>query len=304
MAMEDGNSADSHHRQDSPVLIKVETEQCETYIEVDKNSSENFSHNAENVVSAVTANTTAMVSSDSRIVDENSGIISKSLENVAHTSANTNISQVAREATFRKGSMITVSQPVTPALPPQQPQVIPTQTLVPPPTSFARHDSHQSTHYPLTSPTSCYATTNHENRSAVSGEMSLRSKADSIQNMAEQRLSSSVQFAKNIPSFKSLAFRDQIILLEESWKDFFILDAAFWSFPLDISCIVPPGDANTSVVADLRVLQELMTRIQALELDETECGHLKTVVLFKPGKILICLNLYDIMNGKSRCFLL
>jgi hypothetical protein len=102
--------------------------------------------------------------------------------------------------------------------------------------------------------------------------------------MAVQLLSNSVQFAKNIPSFKSLPFRDQIILLEESWKDLFILDAAFWSFPLDVSGIVPPGDAT--LVSNLRVLQELVARIQALELDESECGYLKTLVLFKPGKII------------------
>ena len=305
MALADDNSVDLQHRQDSPVLIKVETEQCGTYIEVDKNSSENVSHSSENVgsSSAITGNTTAMVSNDSRIVDENSGIVSKGLESVGRTSANRNISQVAKEATFTKGSAATVSQQVTPTLQPQpqQPQVIATQMLVPPATSFTRHYPYQSTHYPLTLPTSRYATTNHENRSAVSGEMSLRSKADSIQNMAEQRLSNSVQFAKNIPSFRSLPFRDQIILLEESWKDFFILDAAFWSFPLDMSCIVPHGDTNTSVVADLRALQELITRIQALEVDETECRHLKTVVLFKPGKILVCLDLYDVLNHAAFC---
>ena len=277
-----GDSTDLQHRADSPVLIKVETEQCETYIEVDRNSdiggnsSENASHNSESSGLAIT---TGNVSGD-----------------VGHTSSNWTVSssQVAQ------ASMVTACQPVRPELPPQQTQVIPTQMLVVPTTSFSRHYPPQSTHYPPQSthyPLPRYAT-NHDIRTPFSTEMSLRPKVDSVQNMAEQLLSNSVQFAKNIPNFKSLPFRDQIILLEESWKDFFILDAAFWSFPLDLSCLVSPSDANTSILSHLRLLQELMTRIQALELDETECGHLKTVVLFKPGTIQLA---SDIINDRTSC---
>lgn len=45
----------------------------------------------------------------------------------------------------------------------------------------------------------------------------------------------SIKWARNIPSFLSLPFRDQAILLEESWSELFILSAAQWSLSLDIS---------------------------------------------------------------------
>lgn len=112
--------------------------------------------------------------------------------------------------------------------------------------------------------------------------------SDSVYSMAVRLLSSAVKFAKNIPSFKLLPFRDQVILLEESWKDLFILDAAYWSFPLEVSYVVNPmelkKEVNSSLIASLRVLQELVARVQALEMDDAECAYLKTIVIFKPGK--------------------
>ena len=282
------SSPDFQHRSDSPVLIKVETEGCDTYVEVEKNSEivgnnlENIGHNTDHG-----RNSSEIGRNSSGIAGKTSTIVEKSPEFVGGTleSRNRNVSssQVVREPTPTKTGMVIMSQPVRPVMP-AQPQVVPTQMLVVPNTSFTHRYPYQSTHYPLTSPTPRYALTDRENVTPGGTEISLRSKADSLQNMAVQLLSNSVQFAKNIPSFKSLPFRDQIILLEESWKDLFILDAAFWSFPLDVSGIVPPGDAT--LVSNLRVLQELVARIQALELDESECGYLKTVVLFKPGKII------------------
>lgn len=252
-----GSGEDFERRPESPVLIKVETDRCDPTIETEKNPE-------------MVGN-----SSESRKKDGAS-------------------SQIVRQPTSAKTSLVTISQPVEPvaALSPRgtEPQLVPTQMVVVPNTSFTRLYPYQSTHFFSTSTmtTPRYALTDRQNRSP---EISFPpGPKESLHKMAVQLLSNSVQFAKNIPSFKFLAFRDQVILLEESWKDLFIIDAAFWSFPLEISHVVPPGEAtkevNAPLVSSLRVLQELVTRIQALELDETECVYLKTVVIFKPGKII------------------
>jgi nuclear receptor subfamily 2 group E protein 3 len=48
-----------------------------------------------------------------------------------------------------------------------------------------------------------------------------------------------VKWAKNLPSFASLAFRDQVILLEESWSALFLLNAIQWCLPLEpSSCLL------------------------------------------------------------------
>lgn len=58
--------------------------------------------------------------------------------------------------------------------------------------------------------------------------------AENIYETAARLLFMSVKWARNIPSFLQLPFRDQAILLEESWSELFILSAAQWSLPVDL----------------------------------------------------------------------
>ncbi|KGL80134.1 Photoreceptor-specific nuclear receptor [Tinamus guttatus] len=98
-----------------------------------------------------------------------------------------------------------------------------------------------------------------------------------------------VKWAKNLPVFSNLPFRDQVILLEEAWSELFLLCAIQWSMPLE-SCpllAVPelapsaPGKLVPATV-DVRVLQETLSRFKALAVDPTEFACMKAVVLFKP----------------------
>ena len=59
------------------------------------------------------------------------------------------------------------------------------------------------------------------------------SAVETLQEPAAKLLFMSVKWAKNIPSFLQLPFRDQAILLEESWCELFVLSAAQWSLPFD-----------------------------------------------------------------------
>ena len=56
---------------------------------------------------------------------------------------------------------------------------------------------------------------------------------ENIYETAARLLFMSVKWARNIPSFLQLPFRDQAILLEESWCELFVLSAAQWSLPID-----------------------------------------------------------------------
>ncbi|NXJ97137.1 NR2E3 protein, partial [Corythaixoides concolor] len=97
-----------------------------------------------------------------------------------------------------------------------------------------------------------------------------------------------VKWAKNLPVFSNLPFRDQVILLEEAWSELFLLCAIQWSMPLE-SCpllAVPepaPGKLLPATL-DVRVLQETLSRFKALAVDPTEFACMKAVVLFKPGE--------------------
>ncbi|XP_072594230.1 photoreceptor-specific nuclear receptor [Vulpes vulpes] len=113
---------------------------------------------------------------------------------------------------------------------------------------------------------------------------------DSIQETSARLLFMAVKWAKNLPVFSNLPFRDQVILLEEAWSELFLLGAIQWSLPLD-SCpllATPEGPAGSSqgrlglASAESRILQETISRFRALAVDPTEFACMKALVLFKP----------------------
>ncbi|NXK65361.1 NR2E3 protein, partial [Sylvietta virens] len=111
---------------------------------------------------------------------------------------------------------------------------------------------------------------------------------ENIYETSARLLFMAVKWAKNLPVFSNLPFRDQVILLEEAWSELFLLCAIQWSMPLE-SCpllAVPeptPGKLLPATL-DVRALQETLGRFKALAVDPTEFACMKAVVLFKPGE--------------------
>lgn len=59
------------------------------------------------------------------------------------------------------------------------------------------------------------------------------SNPEAVCEAAARLLFMGVKWAKSVPAFLSLPFRDQVILLEESWRELFVLGAAQFQIPLD-----------------------------------------------------------------------
>ncbi|XP_065369879.1 photoreceptor-specific nuclear receptor [Calliphora vicina] len=109
-----------------------------------------------------------------------------------------------------------------------------------------------------------------------------------------------VKWAKNLPSFASLSFRDQVILLEESWSELFLLNAIQWCIPLDPSncplfsvaehCNNYEATNNNGsncmskeeIASDVRTLYEIFCKYKAVLVDPAEFACLKAIVLFRP----------------------
>lgn len=130
-----------------------------------------------------------------------------------------------------------------------------------------------------------------------------------------------VKWAKNLPSFASLAFRDQVILLEESWSALFLLNAIQWCLPLEpSSCSLfsvsehcsNNNNNNSSpenkqdkvrqmklstakmcrktkmslnfppqIAQDIRTLHDTLCRFKSILVDPAEFACLKAIVLFR-----------------------
>ncbi|KAJ7363467.1 hypothetical protein OS493_009622 [Desmophyllum pertusum] len=117
------------------------------------------------------------------------------------------------------------------------------------------------------------------------------SNPEAVCEAAAKLLFMSVKWARNIPSFMNLPFRDQVILLEEGWRELFLLGASQWSMPLEIAPILSaagmhvdttPPETIVDVMATVRLLQETVNKFKAANVDSTEYACLKAIVLFKP----------------------
>lgn len=116
---------------------------------------------------------------------------------------------------------------------------------------------------------------------------------ENVYETAVQLLYMSVTWARNIPTFLDLPFRDQAILLEEGWSELFVLSSAQFSLPLDMGRLLSaaglqvdraPTDKIVAGMADIRLLQNIVARFKRLQIDSTEYACLKAIVLFKPGE--------------------
>lgn len=118
-----------------------------------------------------------------------------------------------------------------------------------------------------------------------------------------------VRWVRCLAPFQTLSKHDQLLLLQRAWKELFLLNLAQWSMPWDLSSLLscsqardrlPPDLHTTTEIKKIQVittlnlkflepkhfvcLQEIMSRFRQTSPDGSECGCLKAIVLFKPGK--------------------
>lgn len=123
---------------------------------------------------------------------------------------------------------------------------------------------------------------------------------DALYELSVRVLHSTITWARNIPTFVELPFKDQALLLEESWVDLFLLSLAQWDVEIDLHVMLKAAgiendNRSTSdimaAIADLNHLQNIINKFKSFRLDSTEYACLKAISLFKPGelKLLTCI---------------
>ncbi|GJQ70372.1 hypothetical protein Trydic_g22803 [Trypoxylus dichotomus] len=109
--------------------------------------------------------------------------------------------------------------------------------------------------------------------------------AENIYESAAKLLFLAIKWARTIPSFLQLSYRDQSILLEESWSELFVLTAAQWALSVDeallVSNAMAPTARHSALEENARKLREIISRLTLLRVDHTEHACLKALVLFK-----------------------
>ncbi|KAL9694908.1 hypothetical protein quinque_014193 [Culex quinquefasciatus] len=114
--------------------------------------------------------------------------------------------------------------------------------------------------------------------------------ADAVRESAAQLLFMNVNFLKNLVPFTKLPLDDQLVLFEESWREFFILAVAQYLQPINFNHLLVAYEyLNTNrgepvpecIIREVEIFQEILAQIVALRVDINEFVYLRAVVLYK-----------------------
>lgn len=121
----------------------------------------------------------------------------------------------------------------------------------------------------------------------------LDAQKDAVTNIcqaADKQLFTLVDWAKRIPHFTELPLEDQVILLRAGWNELLIAGFSHRSTAVKEGILLATGlhvhrssahQAGVGTIFD-RVLTELVAKMREMNMDKTELGCLRAIVLFNP----------------------
>ncbi|XP_055597206.1 protein dissatisfaction-like isoform X2 [Uranotaenia lowii] len=131
-----------------------------------------------------------------------------------------------------------------------------------------------------------------------------------LQETTARLLFMSVRWVRCLIPFQTLSKADQHLLLQESWKELFLLNFAQWSVPWDLSGLLEsppvrdrlPLDPATQM--EMKTMQEILCRFRQISPDLSELGCMKAVILFSPETSELCdVQPVEMLQDQAQCVL-
>lgn len=119
---------------------------------------------------------------------------------------------------------------------------------------------------------------------------------DAIRESAAQLLFMNVNFLKNLTPFTQLPLADQLLLFEESWREFFIMGIAEHLLPINFTqllfayevlnstCQYEQAKSKVSMdtmIREIEAFQEVLNKFIQMRVDSNEYVYLRAIVLYK-----------------------
>ncbi|XP_019961281.1 retinoic acid receptor RXR-beta-A isoform X7 [Paralichthys olivaceus] len=123
-----------------------------------------------------------------------------------------------------------------------------------------------------------------------SGGSSPNDPVTNICQAADKQLFTLVEWAKRIPHFSELQLDDQVILLRAGWNELLIASFSHRSISVKDGILLATGlhvhrnsahSAGVGAIFD-RVLTELVSKMRDMQMDKSELGCLRAIILFNP----------------------
>lgn len=108
--------------------------------------------------------------------------------------------------------------------------------------------------------------------------------AQTLSESAAQLVLLNVRWIKHLPNFTQLPLPDQLMLVEESWREFFILGAAQYLPPFNFPHLLNREEKrNISFLQEAEAFKDILDKLRLLHIDYTEYACLREIVLYKPS---------------------
>ena len=117
---------------------------------------------------------------------------------------------------------------------------------------------------------------------------------DAIRESAAQLLFMNVNFLKNLTPFTQLPMSDQLMLFEESWREFFVMGIAEHLLPINFSqllfayeflnttCHENQSKISTeNLIREIEAFQNVLNKFIQMRVDSNEYVYLRAIVLYK-----------------------
>lgn len=111
---------------------------------------------------------------------------------------------------------------------------------------------------------------------------------EQIKETAAEHLFKNVNWIKSVRAFTELPMSDQLLLLEESWKEFFILAISQYLMPIHFGQLLYAYETeNTNrehliiVAREVQLFHDLLNQMAHLNIDTNEYDYLRAIILFK-----------------------
>ncbi|XP_053945677.1 protein tailless [Anastrepha ludens] len=112
--------------------------------------------------------------------------------------------------------------------------------------------------------------------------------AEHLKETAAEHLFKNVNWVKSVQAFRELPLHDQFYLLEESWKEFFVLAISQYLMPVNFQQLLFVYESeNTNrdmvnvVKCEIHLFQEVLNQMCQLHIDSREYECLRAIVLFR-----------------------
>ncbi|XP_067623099.1 protein tailless [Eurosta solidaginis] len=111
--------------------------------------------------------------------------------------------------------------------------------------------------------------------------------AENLNETAAEHLFKNVNWIKSVQAFQSLPMPDQLLLLEDSWKEFFILSLSQYIMPINFQQLLYIYEAENinrekvnAVKAEIAFFQDILNQMCHLRIDGNEYECLRAITLF------------------------